>query len=211
MAQHHHVDAALDRSALPLWGAEPTLYCGRTATIGASPSGKAADFGSAIRRFESYRPSRRLHYGPTRRLDFGVRDAGGDKPEQCLTAGPGVGRCRRRAERTRAPSLLRLRTGPQQVHRQLDIGTQASCGAKRPRSSRGSRSEGRMRPRGGCAPTLDHFVTRTVVSPEVALKHPVVPQDVTDAFTTAGPMRNGGPGTFARTLTTPVCGEPVHV
>ena len=29
--------------------------------LGASPSGKAADFGSAIRRFESSRPSQRLH------------------------------------------------------------------------------------------------------------------------------------------------------
>ena len=36
---------------------------GRTETIGASPSGKAADFGSATRRFESYRPSHRLQPG----------------------------------------------------------------------------------------------------------------------------------------------------
>src|SRR2546429_9961816 len=38
-----------------IWKSDLILW--RTGTIGASPSGKAADFGSAIRRFESYRPS----------------------------------------------------------------------------------------------------------------------------------------------------------
>ena len=41
-----------------IWKSDLILW--RTGTIGASPSGKAADFGSAIRRFESYRPSHHL-------------------------------------------------------------------------------------------------------------------------------------------------------
>src|SRR2546423_14863348 len=53
-------DGLRGRRNQPLGRDGATLYLGRTATIGASPSGKAADFGSAIPRFESWRPSHRL-------------------------------------------------------------------------------------------------------------------------------------------------------
>jgi hypothetical protein len=79
VAHDQRRDAALTRQGVQkradslrpvfLFPSRPTLYCGRTGTIGASPSGKAADFGSAIPRFESWRPSHR-HHGEIRSVDY---------------------------------------------------------------------------------------------------------------------------------------------